>query len=400
MARSKAQSSVWRRRLGRPTAEPVRRGLARQTAERVRKRLAARAAEWAQRRQGPDGVAVRLQRRRIYILPTRFGLAFAVLVFAMLLGAMNYGTSLGFALTFLLAGLGLVVLHHCHNNLLGTEVRFVAAPPVFAGGEAAFKIGIANAGALPRYEIELEVPEHAALESGDERGNEHGSNVRERGATAPIDIEPGGFAIASLRIPAPRRGWVFLPRFSIATRHPGNLCRAWTWIHMDARCLVYPAPAPRGRTPPPTASPSDTGSADAREGGSADFIGLRAASPADSPRRIAWKAYARNEQLLVKQFAGAEARSELFAWESLAGLETEQRLAHLTRWCVDAHAAGHRFGLRLPARTIGLGAGERHLHECLEALALFDERPGRRGPSAHLDVPPPRRKLPTLEAAR
>jgi uncharacterized protein (DUF58 family) len=325
-----------------------------------RRRLARRAAEWARRRQGPDGLAVRLRRRRLYILPTRFGLAFALLVLAMLLGAMNYGTSLGFALTFLLASLGLVVLHHCHNTLLGAEIRFVGATPVFAGGEATFRIGIANDAALPRYEIELGQPDGISAQGG---------------TTAPIDVEPGGFAVAALRVPAPRRGWVCLARFSIATRHPGNLCRAWTWIHMDARCLVYPAPAPSGRMPPLAAGPSDAGQADAREGGSADFIGLRAASLGDSPRRIAWKAYARSDQLLIKQFSGAEARPDLFTWKSLAGMDTEQRLAQLARWCLDAHALGQRFGLRLPARTIRLGAGDRHLHTCLEALALFEERP-------------------------
>ncbi|HEU4617703.1 MAG TPA: DUF58 domain-containing protein [Gammaproteobacteria bacterium] len=318
-----------------------------------RRRLARRAAEWARRRQGPDGTAVRLARRRIYILPTRFGIALAVLIFAMLLGSMNYGTSLGFALTFLLASLGLVVLHHCHNNLLRAEIRFVGAPPVFAGGEASFQIGVGNDTALPRYEIELGVPE--------------------REPTRPVDVEAGGFAVLSVTVPAPRRGWLPLPRFSVSTRHPGNLCRAWTWLHMDARCLVYPAPAPPGRPVPPAASRNDAGSADGREGGNADFIGLRAATPSDSPKHMAWKAYARNDQLLVKQFAGAEERAEIFAWDSLPGLDAERRLAQLARWCLDAHGAGRRFGLRLPGRVVGLGSGEHHLHECLAALALFDE---------------------------
>ena len=87
-------------------------------------RAAARAA---------DAHAIALKRRRIYILPTRFGVVFAAMVFAMLLGSLNYGASLGFALTFLLTGLGLVVMHHCHNNLLGTTIKFLGAAPVFAG---------------------------------------------------------------------------------------------------------------------------------------------------------------------------------------------------------------------------------------------------------------------------
>ncbi|HEX5419282.1 MAG TPA: DUF58 domain-containing protein [Gammaproteobacteria bacterium] len=314
-------------------------------------RLAGWAAEWARRRQGEDRAAVTLRWRRIYILPTRYGLGFALLVFAMLLGSMNYSTSLGFALAFLLAGLGLVVMHHCHNNLLGVRLRFLGAPPVFAGEEARFRFSLENDGALPRYEIELA---------------QHGQDGR------PADVEPGGSAVLELALPGLRRGWQRIPRFSVATRHPGNLFRAWTWIHMEARCLVYPAPAVPGRPVPRTASSGDDGAGRREDPGNADFVGLRAAVPGDSPRRIAWKAYASSGQLLLKQFAGADPRPELFDWDSLSGLDPEQRLAQLTRWCLDARAAGQSFGLSLPGQRIPLGSGDRHLHACLEALALFD----------------------------
>ncbi len=318
-------------------------------------RLEARAAEWARRRQGPDARDVTLARRRIYILPTRYGFAFALLVFAMLLGSMNYSTSLGFALSFLLAGLGLVALHHCHANLLGTRLRFVGARPVFAGEEARFRIEVSNAAALPKYEIELEA---------------------DGAATPPVDLDAGTAQVLELGLRAPRRGWIALPRLSVATRHPGNLSRAWTWVHMDARCLIYPAPAPPGRPVPPAANPTESGGI-AHPHGSADFAGLRDAVPGDPPRRIAWKAYARTGALLVKQFSGAEAVAEVFEWESLAGSGTEQRLSQLARWCLDAHEAGLGFGLDLPGRRIGPGAGERHLHECLAALALFEPAAAR-----------------------
>ena len=116
----------------------------------------------ARRRQGADAHAIALKRRRIYILPTRFGVAFAAMVFAMLLGSLNYGASLGFALTFLLMGLGLVVMHHCHNNLLGATIKFLGAAPVFAGERAEFKIAVGNEAASARLEIELKRKEHTA----------------------------------------------------------------------------------------------------------------------------------------------------------------------------------------------------------------------------------------------
>ncbi|HEX6998555.1 MAG TPA: DUF58 domain-containing protein [Gammaproteobacteria bacterium] len=307
-----------------------------------------RAAAWALRRQGRDGAAVTLQRRRIYILPTRYGLIFGLLVFAMLLGSLNYGASLGFALTFLLAGLALVAMHECHNNLLGLEVRFAGVQPVFAGQTAEFRIALAHAGRRPRYEIELE---------------------RDGVSAGPVDVEPGVPAMLRVAVPAARRGWLALPRVAVTTRHPGRLFRAWSWLHFDARCLVYPEPAPPGRPlPADAAAAGGTGRPDA---GDADFAGLRVAVPGDPPQHIAWKAYARNAELLLKQFAAGTSARFVLDWNALPDLPPEARIAQLARWCLDAESAGGAFGLRLPGTAIPLGNGQRHLHECLKALALL-----------------------------
>lgn len=310
-------------------------------------RLRSLAEDWARRRQGEDSHNITLKRRRIYILPTRPGIVFGALVFAMLLASLNYGASLGFALTFLLAGLGLLIMQHCHNNLLGIRVHFAGAEPVFAGTEAAFRIRLENATRGPRFDI-------LAAAEGTSDG--------------PVDLEPGSGTPLELRFATAARGWRKLPRFSVSTQHPGNLFRAWTWVHMDARCLVYPAPAAPGRPFPlgVDALGSRTSSNRAED----DFAGLRDTTPGDPPKRIAWKAYARNGQLLTKDFAGGAERPCLFDWDDLDGLGTEARLEQLTRWCLDAAEQRLSFGLVLPDRRIPLGTGDRHLHRCLEALAL------------------------------
>ena len=312
-------------------------------------RLKTWAADWAERRQGSDALGFTLRRRRIYILPTRFGTVFAALVFAMLLGSLNYGASLGFALTFLLTGLGLVVMHHCHNNLLGAEVRFSGAPAVFAGQQAQFRIGLQNKAGATRYELELD---HDGHNSG------------------PVDIEADQGAVLTIAVPARQRGWLKLRRFAVATRHPGHLFRAWTWVHMDALCLVYPEPAPPGR-PLPASSLGDSPRSKPAPGDS-DFAGLRAAVRGDPPGRIAWKAYARNGELLLKQFSSGDEQPRMLDWDSLPDLDVEARLSQLTRWCLDAAAHTDSFGLRLPNGFIPLGRGDRHLGDCLRALALYD----------------------------
>jgi uncharacterized protein (DUF58 family) len=60
-------------------------------------------------------------------------------------------------------------------------------------------------------------------------------------------------------------------------------------------------------------------------------------------------------------------------WLRTPEKETEARLSRLTRWALDAHAAGLAFQLTLPGRTIVMGSGEAHLRQCLEALARFGE---------------------------
>ena len=310
-----------------------------------------RAAAWARRRQGIDARDVTLLRRRIYILPTRFGVVFGTLVFAMLLGSLNYGASLAFALTFLLAGLGLVIMHHCHNNLLATRVRFAGALPVFAGQHAIFRISLANGANAPRFELELGYDGHVV---------------------EPVDVQAGHSSTLELALPAQMRGWLTLPRFAVASRYPGSLFRAWTWIHMDARCLVYPSPAPPGRAVPASAGSHALRGMPALD--ESDFVGLKTATPADPPGRLAWKAYARTGELMLKQFSGGAEISNVLDFDTLPDLDTEGRLSQLARWCIDAAAQGRAFGLRLPTGAVGVGNGERHLHECLQALALF-ERP-------------------------
>ena len=106
--------------------------------------LGARAERWARKRQGPDPASTHLHAPRIYILPTRAGFIFAFIVFTMLLGAMNYNNNMGFALTFLLAGIGVVSIHHCHRNLADLYLHFLGGHPVFAGEPMVLRFVVEN----------------------------------------------------------------------------------------------------------------------------------------------------------------------------------------------------------------------------------------------------------------
>ena len=65
----------------------------------------------------PERGTIRLGHRRVYIVPTRLGWMYAGALAILLLGSINYALALGFALTFLLAGLGLAGMVHTARNL-------------------------------------------------------------------------------------------------------------------------------------------------------------------------------------------------------------------------------------------------------------------------------------------
>ena len=103
-----------------------------------------------------------LQRtRQLYILPTRYGALYACMLLAMLSGAINYTLSLGFALTFLLAGLGLVAMLHAWRNLAGITLEIAKAEPVFAGEDARFEITASEHGGRPRYALQAQFAQTA-----------------------------------------------------------------------------------------------------------------------------------------------------------------------------------------------------------------------------------------------
>jgi uncharacterized protein (DUF58 family) len=308
-----------------------------------------RTRRWARRRHGIDPDPLVLSGRRIYIVPSRLGLAYAVMLFAMFMGAMNYANNLALALTFVLGSLGLVAMHYCQRNLAGVRICSAACEPVFAGQQASFRIALENAAPLPRHELAI--------------GNDHGS-------VAPVRIEPQGRTVLEIRMPAPKRGYLQLDQFEIVTRYPFGMFRAWAYLQLQVRCIVYPQPSEGGAPPPPLET--DTGGPQDRARGDEDFAGLRGFHPGDSPRHIAWKAYAREQGLQVKVYAGTAVTSHLFDWNRLEGLDTEARLSQLCRWIEDAYAAGQAFGLRLPGRELPPNIGPAHRERCLTALALFN----------------------------
>ncbi len=314
-----------------------------------RRKARERVRRWAKKRQGTDQNITRLESRRIYILPTSVGLVFGLMTFTMLLGSMNYNNNLSFVLTFLLVGIGFVSMHQCQRNLVELELSFAGVDPVFAGQAAEFKIAITNHSKNRRPHLQIYIDDTKSRID---------------------DLEPGESRVFHLELPTEKRGQIKLERFGVRTLFPFEMFRAWAWLHMDLSGLVYPKPADTVPVPPATQTAHGHRQHDAR--GEEDFAGLRRFHEGDSPRHVAWKAYARTGDLLSKQFSGADTSSQWFDFDQVPAADVELRLSVLTRWIIDADRSQGDYGLRVTGQEFPPAHGEAHRHRCLEALAFFD----------------------------
>ena len=293
--------------------------------------------------------AITLGRRQVYILPTRNGLMFALVLTAALLAAVNYNSGLGYLLTFMLAGMAVVSILYTNRNLLRLRIAPAACPPVFAGELAHFGVTLGNDRAGARLGMVIECRKCEVVR---------------------VDVPARTSVTVTLPMSSRARGYLACPPFTVCTYFPLGLFRAWSRrIVLAHRCLVYPRPARAEGVPPQNGLVSGDRPGPAPGGG--DFAGLRPFRLGDPPQHVSWKTAARGQGLHTKQFSGSGQDSIWLDWQAFAPLDIEARLSRLTRAVLDADQAGLRYGLRLPDREFAPDSGAAHRHRCLEALALF-----------------------------
>ena len=245
-----------------------------------------------------------LGQRNIYILPTRAGFAFAATLVVMLLAAINYQLNLGYALTFLLAGAGLVSMHLTHGNLRGLTLHLRPVAPVFAGDPALLEVVITSP-ARDRHGLALRFEDRAA----------HGR------AFAWCDAPAGGQASAHLSLVPPRRGWHAVPALVVETVFPFGLFRAWTVWRPAARVLAWPRPE---QPPPPLPAAAAAGSEEraGQRSAGGELDGVRPWRRGDSMRQVAWKKVARSGELVSRETTGSASRELWLDWADGHGADT------------------------------------------------------------------------------
>ncbi|MGK2899114.1 MAG: DUF58 domain-containing protein [Burkholderiaceae bacterium] len=316
--------------------------------------LRARFQAWAGARQ-PRTDTLLLTQRNVYILPTRAGWMFGATLLVLLVASVNYQLNLGYVLTFLLAGSGVVSMHLTHATLRGMTLHLKPVAPVFAGDPAVLDLVLTSPGAA-RFGIGLKV-----------------AGAPEATLTW-INVPALGQAHAQVSFVPAARGLHPAPTLGAETRFPLGLFRVWTVWRPAAQLLVYPRPE-QPAAALPAARPVPGGPTRSRNAGGGEVEGVRAYRRGDPLKLIAWKKAAKALDTggdLVSRDTSASAHQELWlAWQACSGLAPEERLSRLTAWTLAAHRAGADYGLRLPGVEIAPADGDAQRRQCLEALALW-----------------------------
>lgn len=316
----------------------------------LRRRLRA----WIDARQ-PRTDTLLLTQRNVYILPTRAGWMFGLTLTVLLVASINYQLNLGYVLTFLLAGSGVVSMHLTHATLRGLTLHLKPVAPVFAGDAAVLDVVLTSPGAA-RFGIGLKL-----------------SGAPEATLTW-IDVPALGQAHAQVSFVAPRRGLHPLPALGAETRFPLGLFRVWTVWRPAASLLAYPKPEfPPAPLPPARAVPGGPTQSRSADGGEVE--GVRAYRRGDPLKLIAWKKAAKTLDTggeLVSRDTSASSHQALWLeWQGCGPLGPEERLSRLAAWVLGAHRAGADYGMRLPGVEIEPADGDLQRRRALEALALW-----------------------------
>lgn len=290
-------------------------------------------------------------RRELYILPTRHGWYYALILLALFGIAMKFNNQAAFMMLFILMSVGLVAMLYTHNNVINLRLVSHPAKPIFAGETAHFPVSIKNPSKAARSSVWL-------LSGGFQQLAKLASDAQQT-----IDI----------KLPSLQRGYLACEPINLTSQYPIGIFFCWSKRYLSSeRCLVYPQPLD---LTPFVDNSAQQGKQERHvhvRQGSEDYAGMKNYQAGDRLRDIHWPSLAKTNKLVSIQYESQGNSSQNISWFSLPNnFSVDDKLGQLCFWLLDAEQQGMRYQLEMPSHTIEFDSGNAHLHACLTVLALW-----------------------------
>lgn len=281
--------------------------------------------------------------------PTIHTIGYLLVLAALWYAALSQANPTAYLLFFFWLSVGLVSLVHAWINVKGLGAAAIPGAHGFAGKSPLIPVRVSNPSINARYGISFSW--RAGLPERVDR------------------VEPASFSEVQLTGPALPRGSYSLEEIMARSEFPLGLVQFRTRLRLTGELDIYPEP--NGiRELPATASLAESAATGKRREGD-DFAGVRPYRPGDSQRHVDWRAVARGQPLLVKQFEGAIGGVVEFDLDQTPGPDLEAKLSQLCLWITEAERTEVEYGLTLGATRLEPSCGQAHLHACLRALARY-----------------------------
>ncbi|WP_154222231.1 DUF58 domain-containing protein [Marinicella rhabdoformis] len=294
-------------------------------------------------RRGVEPLPVEFNWRRIYVLPSKPGLFFAVIWVVMLMAALNFNNNMGLMLVFLLFGMTQVMLLQTFFNMRNITLRRIKVEPVFLGDVAEAQLELCHS--QDKWQV-----------VSSSLGKEKVAHIEHGVGLLPFHFE------------TIKRGYEPVPRIKLFTRYPMGLFTVWVYCTPDTSALVYPKPER-----PVPAYPSHggvDGEKDLPIKGD-ELASVREYQVGDPLRDIAWKKTAQSDKTWVKQYESTQGKHMMFDFEQMHMAHTEAKLSRLAAWVIQAEHENIDYQLVLPGFSSEMTHGAAQMALCLKQLALF-----------------------------
>ena len=315
--------------------------------QRIKSAMSKKYLSWMDRRS-PTSRSIKLTQKRIYIIPSKMGLLFLMLVVLMFVNGVNYQNNLIFSFSVLLLSIFITSIVVTYQNMAGLIISAGHGEAVFSGKTTFLHLVI----------------EHGSRKTKD--GLKLGFDRTDSLFLSPIKSKRQ----VTLNFKTGARGFLSVPRITLYSVYPLGLFSCWTWVRLEFEGVVYPRPL---FLPYQYVGQTESGEESAQQSVSSgvdDFRGFRKYQAGDSLKHVAWRQFAKTNQLLTKEFEQPQAQGHWLDWDALPGYKTEQRLQVICGWVMRSHEENREYGLALPGLKIPAGRGDLHQQACLRALAL------------------------------
>lgn len=303
-----------------------------------------------------DRLAKYSKNKKVYIIPTKFGMALFFSVLFMLMAGAAYGNNLVNLLGFFLAAIGFVTMIQTHGNVRAVNVISAQVESGYANIPQKLTTIIEATDNIDHFHLEADLIGYQSQPRLDFSAILHAKSKAKLQSSYLFD----------------KRGEYKFERIKISSVYPLGLFYAWTIHKFDGEFYVYPSPAGSRDLPvPKSAHFSETGARLQFAG--EDYREHRAYQATDSARHVDWKAFARGRPLLTKRFDEGGPEAIVLNWFSTSQSELEAKLSQLSLWIELAHRSERSFALQLPKSKIDFGSDHLHAHRCWRELAKFSE---------------------------